>query len=282
MKHARFPALLVFLLLFGFSPLSPAIEEGTLTDPRGWVIHKELLSHIKHIDKKVELFWTKPPGNGPYAAVLFVHGHQEQLRNGGEAYVRVGRLGAMARRGYVAAAVSQPGYGNSDGPPDFCGPFTQDAVLVAIAFLRNKPFVNPNKVVLFGYSRGAIVASMVATKDQNLAAVILGAGAYDLFKWYPTDLRGINTNIETEAGTSSNAFRDRSAIYHVDKIRAPILLLHGAQDERIPVKQAKVFAEKLKAQGIPVKLVIFPRTGHAIPNDEQYREIYPFLEEFLR
>lgn len=80
----------------------------------------------------------------------------------------------MAARGYGAAAVFQPGYGNSDGAPHFCGPFTQDAVLVAIDFLRNKTFVNPNKVVLFGYSRGAIAASMVATKDQNLAPVILG------------------------------------------------------------------------------------------------------------
>jgi dienelactone hydrolase len=33
----------------------------------------------------------------------------------------------------------------------------------------------------------------------------------------------------------------------LDKIKAPILLLDGAQDERIPVKQAKAFAEKLKA-----------------------------------
>ena len=31
-------------------------------------------------------------------------------------------LGLMVQRGYVAAALSQPGYGNSGGPPDFCGP----------------------------------------------------------------------------------------------------------------------------------------------------------------
>jgi len=277
----RVSAILIFLLLIGTAAYA-GTEKGPITDQQGWVINREFLSHTEESNKKVELFWTKPNGDGTYPAILFIHGHQEQVRDGGESYVKGGRLGMMAARGYVAAAVSQPGYGNSDGPPDFCGPFTQDAVLVAIDFLRNKTFVNPNKVVLFGYSRGAIVASMVATKDQNLAAVILGAGAYDLFKWYPTDLRGINTNIETEAGTSSKAFRDRSAIYHVDKIKAPILLLHGAQDERIPVKQAKSFAEKLKAQGISAKMVIFPRAGHGIPIGEQYREIYPFLEESLR
>jgi dipeptidyl aminopeptidase/acylaminoacyl peptidase len=281
-KHRRLQVVLIFLLLFWFLSICSSTAQGQLTDPRGWVINKELLSHSKDTNKKVELFWTKPTGDGPYPAILFIHGHQEQVRDGGESYARIGRLGMMANRGYVASAVSQPGYGNSDGPADFCGPFTQDAVLVAIDFLRNRPFVDRNKVVIFGYSRGSIVASMVATKDPMLAALILGAGAYDFFTWYPTGISGINSLLEREAGTSSRAFRDRSAIYHVEKIKTPILLLHGAKDERIPVKQAKVFAEKLKAQGIPVKVVIFPRAGHGIPVDEQYREIYPFLEEVLR
>jgi dipeptidyl aminopeptidase/acylaminoacyl peptidase len=191
-------------------------------------------------------------------------------------------LGILASRGYVAAALSQPGYGHSDGPPDFCGPFTQEAVLVAIDFLRNQPFVHPNKVALYGYSRGAIVASMVATKDPKLAAVVLGAGAYDFFRWYPTPLRGIDANIEREAGTSAEAFRARSAIYHVDTIKAPILLLHGAQDERVPVQQAEAFADKLQTNSIAVKVKIFPNARHSIPIDEQYREIYSFLEQFLR
>jgi dipeptidyl aminopeptidase/acylaminoacyl peptidase len=205
----RVSEILIFVLLIGTAAYA-GTEKGPITDRQGWVINRELLPHSKESNKKVELFWTKPKGDGTYPAILSIHGHQEQVRDGCESYVMRGRLGMMAALGYVAAAVSQPGYGFSDGPPDFCGPFTQDAVLVAIEFLRNKNFVNPNKVVLFGYSRGAIVTSMVATEDQNLAAVILGAGAYDLFKWYPTDLRGINTNTETEAGTSSKPFRDRS------------------------------------------------------------------------
>src|SRR5262245_2320678 len=79
--------------------------------------------------------------------------------------------------------------------------------------------------------------------------VVLGAGAYNFFSWYPYvgPLSGINANIEQEAGTSAEAFRARSAIYHVDKIKAPILLLHGAHDERIPVRQAKAFYETLQA-----------------------------------
>jgi dipeptidyl aminopeptidase/acylaminoacyl peptidase len=249
----------------------------TLVDPRGWPIHRELLPYSQ---KAIELFWTKPEGEGPFPTVLFIHGHQESQRNGGQAYVLTGRLGIMARRGYVAAAVSQPGYGNSSGPPDYCGPYTQQTTLVAIDFLRRQPFVKPDKVALFGYSRGAIVAAMVATLDPRLAAVILGAGAYDFFTWRPT-LPGISRNLFAEAGMSAEAFMARSAIYHAQQIRAPVLLLHGTADERIPVQQAEAFAEKLKAAGVRYRLREFPGAPHGIPIDDQYREVYPFLDEFL-
>jgi dipeptidyl aminopeptidase/acylaminoacyl peptidase len=278
----RLKAKSVLLLILVMLVSCAAVQPDALTDRGGWVIQRAFLQHPQNISKKIEVFWTKPGEPGPWPAILFIHGHQEQSRNRGEAFVRTGRLGIMASRGYVAAALSQPGYGNSDGPPDFCGPFTQDAVLVAIEFLRHQSFVDPNKVVLYGYSRGAIVANMVATKDPKLAAVVLGAGAYNFFSWYPTPLRGIDANIEREAGTSIDAFRARSAIDHADKITVPVLLLHGAQDERVPVQQTEAFAEKLQANGVAVKLKIFPHARHGIPIDDQYHEIYPFLEQYLR
>jgi dipeptidyl aminopeptidase/acylaminoacyl peptidase len=278
MRRKRFLTALVFLLLIECA----VAAEWPLIDRAGWVIRRELLPHSRDSNKKVELFWTHPVGEGPYPTLLLIHGHQEQPRHGGEAFVKAGRLGLMASQGYGAAALSQPGYGQSDGPPDYCGPFTQEAVVVALEFLRKQPFVNPTKVVLYGYSRGAIVASMVATRDPQLAAVALGAGAYEMASLYPTGIRGIDANIRREAGTSAEAFRARSAIYHADKIKVPVLLLHGARDERIPVRQAEAFAEQLKANGVAVKLKIFPNATHRIPIDEQYQDIYPFLEQSLR
>src|SRR5437867_12113246 len=117
----RQAVLLIALMLVACAPVQP----GALVDNNGWIIQRELLPHRQDPGKRVEVFWAKPTGSGPWPAVLFIHGHQEQIRNGGEAYAVTGRLGVMARRGFVAASLSQPGYGNSDGSPDFCGPFTQ-------------------------------------------------------------------------------------------------------------------------------------------------------------
>jgi len=49
----------------------------------------------------------------------------------------------------------------------------------------------------------------------------------------------------------------------------------------VPVQQSEAFAEKLQATGVAVTLKIFPDAKHGIPIDEQYREIFPFLEQYL-
>ena len=133
----RIAAPIALAALAGCAPLEP----GTFIDSGGQVIHHEFVSHGDGSAKKIELFWARPSGTGPWPVIVLVHGHQVRARNGGMVYVRLGRLRRMVERGYVAAAVSQPGYGNSDGPPDYCGPFSQDAVLRAIEHLRAKTFV---------------------------------------------------------------------------------------------------------------------------------------------
>jgi hypothetical protein len=138
-KDSRFWVAVFLVLAVLVLPARVPAAEDALLARGGLPIHRELLPHSQDHSKAIQLFWTKPEGKGPFPAVLFIHGHQETQRNGGEAYVLTGRLGVTARRGYVAAAVSQPGYGNSAGPPDYCGPYRQRATLVAIDFCADSP-----------------------------------------------------------------------------------------------------------------------------------------------
>jgi dipeptidyl aminopeptidase/acylaminoacyl peptidase len=81
---------------------------------------------------------------------------------------------------------------------------------------------------------------------------------------------------------SGVAFRGRSTIFHVERMKAPMLLLHGAQDEHVLVRQAEAFAETLQAKRTHVTVKIFPHANHRIPIAAQNREIDPFLEAFFR
>ena len=244
-------------------------------------VRTEFIPHPDDAAKRIEIAWTKPAGEGPWPVLLLVHGHQIGNRPGAGIYVDGGGLERFASRGLLAAAVSQPGYGESDGPSDFCGPRSQQALAAAVAHLRGLSFVDSRRIALFGYSRGAVVAAMVSTQIPDLAAVILGAGIYDLKETYGRLARGMQRNIRREAGTSEEAFRARSAIHYVERIKAPTLILHGEHDDRASADSARRFGAALEVTGTPVRVVVFPGVGHGIPRAQRSAEVDPFLQRHL-
>jgi len=255
----------------------------------------ELLSRDDEPSKHVEIFWTQPKGTGPWPLVIFLHGHQDgSATPGGKAFVDYGVLDDAATRGYVGVAVSQPGYGRSEGPADFMGPVTQRAVEQVIEHFRAQSFVRPDRVALEGVSRGAIVAGLVATHDTRIRAMVLISGAYDLPTLFGSNpgprpaalsrsmVDEMRSDIAKETDGSANALRERSVLATASRIRTPALIVNGAKDDRTDPEQARALAQAIQANGVFARALIYPDYGHAIPYDVREREVRPFLDQYLR
>jgi dipeptidyl aminopeptidase/acylaminoacyl peptidase len=244
---------------------------------------------IPHPDdptKKVEYFLETPGGKGPWPTVVFLHGHQDSPRSGGHDFVKWGVLDDFADRGYLAVAVSQPGYGNSTGgPADFCGPYTQDAVAAVIAKLRKDGLVADNRIVLEGVSRGALVAGLVAARDPSIRGIVLISGLYDLPKYAlqakSPIARSIVDAMDAETNGTAAALKARSLIYHAQNLKAEALILNGAKDERTDPTQAEELAAEINAHHGHAKAVVYPDYGHQIPVEVRNREVQPFIERVL-
>jgi dipeptidyl aminopeptidase/acylaminoacyl peptidase len=247
----------------------------------------QFIQHPDDTSRKVEFFLKKPAGSGPWPAVIFLHGHQEGSRPGGQDFVRWGVLDQFAGRGYLAVAVSQPGYGNSTGPADFCGPLTQHAVSGVIAKLRADGYVSPGRVVIEGISRGALVAGLIAASDPSVAGIVLISGLYDLPRFVadpnssPTRTSIVNSMRE-ETGGKEDALRARSVLDHAAKIKASALILNGERDERTDPAQARRLAEEITRHGGNARAVIYPGVGHQIPVGVRNRDIDPFIDNIFK
>lgn len=220
----------------------------------------------------------KPPGTGLFPGVVFLHGH------GGSAW-DVSLLGYFLKEaGFAAFLPSLLGYGLSSGQSDFNGPKTVKGVVDGIKFFLQEDFVDSERVGIWGVSRGATVAALAATQEPNLfRAAVFQAGAYDMRKNYETTkVEGIREIIEKEAGLSDKAFRIRSPIYQIEKLACPVLILHGEQDDRISVEEARTLDTKLNDLGKPHQTVIFPEADHFITRLARKKYIFPFLEEHLK
>jgi dipeptidyl aminopeptidase/acylaminoacyl peptidase len=243
---------------------------------------------IPHPDdpaKQVEYFLEKPKGDGPWPTIVLLHGHQEWPRAGGRDFVKWGVLGELAGRGYLAVAISQPGYGGSTGPADFCGPFTQHAAAAVIAKLHADGYIRENRVLIQGVSRGALVAGMIAAHDTSIRGIVLISGLYDL-PAYASHAKSemavsIVDSMKAETGGTAEALKARSLLYYAQDIKAETLILNGGKDDRTDPDQARRLGEIINAHGGHARAIVYPEYGHQIPIDVRNKDVDPFIERVL-
>lgn len=246
----------------------------------------EMLAHPDRVGAMIEYFAVKPDGAGPWPTLVFLHGHQDAMsRIGGRAFVDWGVLERYSKRGFLAVSVSLPGYGKSDGPADFAGPFSQHAVQAVIGELKARRMADPKRVLIEGISLGAVTGALVAAREPDLAGLVLISGLYDLpdFLAAPKTpaAMGIKLAATNQTGGSLAALRSRSALFVASDIKANTLIINGAKDDRTDPDQAKRFAVAIAASGGRATAHIFPDFGHQIPVKARDAEIDAFIDAEL-
>jgi len=66
-------------------------------------------------------------------------------------------------------------------------------------------------------------------------------------------------------------YRERSAIHHLDQIRAPMILFQGLEDRVVPPNQAELIVEALRASGLPVAYIPFEGEQHGFRKAENIK-----------
>jgi len=258
-----------------FSKLIEAMERD------GCTLHEESGVKVCRRDysvdgKNVEAISFQPRGAGPYPALLLIPGHATTARDW------IGNGLTYARNGYAGLAVSQPGYGGSQGPGDYVGPTTIKVLIEGYRRLQREPFVDAKRMGIVGYSRGGMAASLLALQLDDVKAVVMGGGVYDFKRLYDeTGLDGIRQNMKAETGMTEAAIRERSSILRMDKLNCPVLILHGEKDINVPVSQARLLRDRLTALKKDFEIQIFPDREHGIGSENLYKYSLDFLNRKL-
>lgn len=83
----------------------------------------------------------------------------------------------------------------------------------------------------------------------------------DIPEWCFAEANNSELRLPPTADELTNLYK-RSPIAF--PIIAPILIIHGEKDQRVPVTQAKEVYKVMKTSGVPVKMLIYPEDGHAL------------------
>ncbi len=170
----------------------------------------------------------------------------------------------------------------------------QDVVTDGIRNLIDQGIVDANRVCIGGASYGGYATRMGLEKEPAMFKCgIDEAGVVDLVWWEDLGYTDFNQGDPEGAGahlkvTIGDTKTDRAMMeqysprLHADKVQAPVLIVHGVGDRRVPIKHAEAMRDALKSAGKEVEWLVFPEEGHGFTKPENRVERYKKIEAFLR
>ena len=246
-------------------------------------------------DEPLLLDVYRPPAHAaPRPAMVLVHGGG--MWTGSRADM-ADPARQLARAGYVAFAVD---YRLVDAEAArHRWPAQLDDVQLAVRWMRasaDRYGIDPDRVGAYGWSAGGQLAALLGARDtrdlalanadhpSRVACVIDLAGDVDLTAY--TVPPALDEVVALLGGTPAEVparFRDVSPLSWIDTRTVPFLVIHGLEDDVVPIEQSRLLVAGLRAAGVDVEYTELPRAGHGDLNWSRVGSAaLAFLERHLR
>lgn len=198
----------------------------------------------------------------------------------------------LANRGYAVLQVNfrgSGGYGNAFERKGYrnWGTTMIDDMTDAVEWAVREGVADRERICSYGASYGGYAALQSVVREPDRYKCTIGyVGVYSLpLMQRDGDIPKSKTGREylqrvlPETAAEQQA---QSAAFNVDRIRVPVMLVHGERDERVPMSQYRALKDALVAAGRPPEVeVLEPKEGHGFQELENNVRLYTAIEAFL-
>lgn len=284
-------------IIAGVSILITAVVVGFL-----WVtgFHKIRHERVRFVSRGTELSATiSIPrwGSGPFTAIVCVHGSGPRRAEDLRIIWR-----NLVPEGVVVLTYDKPGVGESGGTFEEVRTDSSeeqlkqiaDDVLAAREVLKRHPMVDPDRVGLFGGSQAGWIIPLAADKQPDIPFSVILSGpatSYGLEMYYSSltgegqrpgsGLRPDEIEQRLDSYTGPAGY---DPINVLSRSKTPTLWLFGEKDLDIPARRSAAILEKLKTQGAPFTIKLYPNANHNLQDDStvSHINIWPDVVGWLR
>ena len=268
--------------------------DGAQMDRIGWnnsTLKSRTLSPVSTVEYKardgtsIEAVLTLPRGRDPKNLALIVMPHGGPGVRDSESYDWWAQF--LAEQGY---AVVQPNYRGSTGygkafyelGKGEWGRKMQDDLLDSITYLAKQGTVDPKRVCIVGGSYGGYAAMRGAQRDGAFyRCAVSYAGISDLGGMLKYDRNLFGKEMVDYWKKQAPDFAAVSPKFHAADFGAPILIAHGVEDKRVPVKQSRMLVDALGKAGKPYEYLEQRLGDHHFSRAEDRLEFLTRLKAFL-
>jgi dipeptidyl aminopeptidase/acylaminoacyl peptidase len=139
-------------------------------------------------------------------------------------------------------------------------------IAACLDYVTGAGIAEPGRIGIMGGSYGGYMtmAGLTEYPDRFAAgANLFGVVNFATFFAHTEPWMAAISKVEYgDPETQSELLRSLSPIHKVDRVKAPTIVLHGANDTNVPVVEAEQVVDSLKKRGVPVEYVLFPDEGH--------------------
>lgn len=198
----------------------------------------------------------------------------------------------LANRGYAVLQINfrgSGGYGNAFERAGYrnWGTLMQDDLTDSVRWAVQNGVADAKRICIYGASYGGYAALMSVVREPDLYRCSVGyVGVYDL------DIQRRSSDT-SESDFGMNYLRDvlpetaaerqaQSPIYGVEKIKTPVMLVHGALDRRVPIENMRKLEARMASVGkVPEEVIVEDKEGHGFQDLDNQVRLYERMQRFF-
>lgn len=155
----------------------------------------------------------------------------------------------------------------------------------AAAWIGQQSRFDPKRIAVYGGSYGGFMVLAAMTRDPDLwAAGVEICGISNFVSFLENTGPYRRSAREREYGSLQHdreLLESISPIHRIDRLRAPLMVVHGANDPRVPLGEAEQVVEALRRRRVPVEFLVYPDEGHGLVKLTNKLDAYPKIAAFL-
>lgn len=265
------------------TPAVPAVYGGL--DPAA-LVYPEIIRYRSFDGREIPAFWFVPDGEGPFPVVVDVHGGPESQRRAD--WQPLPQF--LVHQGFAVLATNvrgSTGYGRT-----YCHLDDRERRYDSVAdlgaahdWLRAREEVDSEFISIHGRSYGGfMVLAALTTQPGRWTTGIDVVGIANFVSFFANTgawRRSVRAAEYGDPETQADLLRDLSPIHRVGAIRAPLFVMHGRNDPRVPLDETLQIVQAIQERDGVVELIVFDDEGHGPVRRPNRLRGYGLVSDFL-
>ena len=239
------------------------------------------------IGDELNAWSVKPPNydaSKKYPVLMYVYGGPgSQTVKDSYGYNNYWWFQMLAQKGYIVVSVDNRGTG-ARGEQfkkmtyQQLGKYETEDQITAAKYLANLPYVDKDRIGIFGWSYGGYMSSLAILKGNDVFKAAIAVAPVTNWKWYDSIYteRYMRTDDENPAG-----YKENSPVYFADQLKGNYLLVHGNADDNVHFQNSAEMAKALIKANKQFDTYFYPNRNHGIFGDNARLHLYDKMTDFL-